>query len=206
MEICPVVWYPKAATARSSLAVAVEVGRLDVRHARPAVEPHGRPELAVGKPAQPDHRALVMVARKELAEIGDEEILQAVAVEVHGRHVIGMREARQDRHSLAVAIDEARSSSPCAIPSPAGRAAPSPSKSTSRTFDTRGRRRDLRHGQLPVDELDRRLCRVGPRLRRRQAIGCVLEVEGEAFSRSSGSGIWRNLLARGPAAPASARG
>ena len=97
------------------LAVAVEVGGFDVGHARPAVEPHGGPNLPLGSPRIQITAPLSMVARKELAEIGDEQILQAVFVEVDRRHVIGMRKAGEDRELAAVPTDEARSRSPCCI-------------------------------------------------------------------------------------------
>ena len=82
------------------LAVAVEIGGLDVGDTRPAVEPEGA-ELALAEPAEPDHGALAVIRRKELAEIGDEQILDAVAIDVGQRDVRGVRDARDDRQRAA---------------------------------------------------------------------------------------------------------
>ena len=137
-----------------------------------------------------------MVAWKELAEIGDEEILQAIAVEVHGRHVIGMREARQDRQ-LARSGDRQGAEQESLRHFGRQQVEPPVAVEIHEAHVRHcGRRRDLRHGQLPVDELDRRLGRVGPRLRRRQVIRRVAEVEGERLLQVVGQRDLAHLLAR----------
>ena len=82
------------------LAVAVEVRRFDVGDARPAVEPE-RAELALRQAAHPDHGALGVIGREELAHFGDEQILHAVLVDVGERDVSRMRNARDLRESPA---------------------------------------------------------------------------------------------------------
>jgi hypothetical protein len=68
------------------LAVSVEIRGFDVRHPGPAVEPR-RAELAAAEPAQPDHGPFVVIGGEELAQIADEEVLDAVAVDVGDRDV-----------------------------------------------------------------------------------------------------------------------
>ena len=100
IAICPVFRHPNAATSEIVPAIAVEVGGLDVGDPRPAVEPEGA-ELAVAESAQPDDGALVVIGREELAEIGDEQILDAVLVDVGQGDVRRMRDAG-DRRQRAV--------------------------------------------------------------------------------------------------------
>ena len=65
------------------IAVAVEVRGLDVGDTRQPADRERR-EPAVSQSTQPDDRALVVIARQELAEIGDEQILDAVPIEIDG--------------------------------------------------------------------------------------------------------------------------
>jgi hypothetical protein len=76
------------------LAVLVEIAGFDVGDARPAIQPH-RAELAVPYPAQPDHGAVVVIERGEFSEVSDQQVLDAIFVEIDGRDVVGMRDAGQ---------------------------------------------------------------------------------------------------------------
>jgi hypothetical protein len=76
------------------VAVAVEVGRLEVHRAR---QPLGKDVLV--EPAgcglsQPHDRALLVVLGQEVADIGDQQVQPAVLVEVHDRGVGGVRDLR----------------------------------------------------------------------------------------------------------------
>ena len=97
---CPVLRHPNAATARSGLAIAVEVRRIDAGDARPAVEPE-RAVFALRQAAHPDRGALGVIGREELAHFGDEEILHAVLVDVGERDMGRMGNARDLRESPA---------------------------------------------------------------------------------------------------------
>ena len=81
------------------LAVAVEVRRIDVGDTRPAVEPE-RAVFALRQAAHPDHGALVVIGREELAHFRDEEILHAVLVDVGERDVSRMGNAGDRRESV----------------------------------------------------------------------------------------------------------
>ena len=113
------------------LAVAVEVGGLDVGDARPAVEPEGA-ELAVARPRSQIDRALVVIGRKELAEIADEQILHAVLVDVGERDVrrvrnAGDRPTARRRRPPGWPVN----TSPWRMSVPSTSSCPSPSRSTS---------------------------------------------------------------------------
>ena len=160
------------------LAVAVEVGGLDVGDARPAVEPE-RAELAVAEAAQPDDGALVVIGGKELAEIGDEQILR--------RRRRRRRSARRARDAECWRRSRARRLDPagCAAEDDAlphvgaeqRRACLSPSKSTSWTFDTAGVSGMSGSVRLCLREAHRRFARIRPRLGRRQMVGRMAGVE-----------------------------
>ena len=109
----------------------------DVGHTRPSVEPE-RAELPVPETAHPDDRAFVVVRGKELAQVGDEQIEDAVLVEVDRRHVIGMRRRGQDRQVPDGSVGFALSTRPTRISVASISMWPSPSKSPSLTFDTAG--------------------------------------------------------------------
>ena len=91
---------PERGDGEVVLAVAVEVGRLDVGDARPSVQPE-RVELAVAQTSKPDHRAFVVILRKERPEIGNEQILDAVLVKVGHGDVRRVRDARDDGQRAA---------------------------------------------------------------------------------------------------------
>ena len=103
----PVFRHPNAATSEIVAAVAVEVSGFDIGDARPSVEPEGA-ELAVGESAQPDDRALVVIGREELAEIADEQILDAVLVDIGEGDVSRVRNAGDVRQRRTVSGRAAR--------------------------------------------------------------------------------------------------
>ena len=59
------------------------------------------PNLPLAEAAQPDHRPFGVIAGKELAQVGDQQVLDAVAIDVGQRHVRGVRDARDDRQRAA---------------------------------------------------------------------------------------------------------
>jgi len=93
--ICPVVWNPKAATARPFFRSPLKsAASTSATRGQPSSQKV--PNFPFGRPAQPDHRAFLMIVGEELAEIRDEEILKSVAVDVHQRHVRGVRRVREN--------------------------------------------------------------------------------------------------------------
>ncbi len=97
-KICTLARLPVAERAdeQIEIAVAVEVRGFDIGDPRQPANPEGR-VASVAQSAQPDDRALVVIARQELAEIGDEQIGDAVLVEIDGRGARGIRHARDER-------------------------------------------------------------------------------------------------------------
>ena len=85
----PILRQPNAATARSSLPSPLK-SAASTSATRGQPSSHIATELPVAEPAHPDHRAVVVIGGKELAQVGDQQILDAVFVEIHRRHVIGM--------------------------------------------------------------------------------------------------------------------
>ena len=89
----------KGADQQIEVAVAVEIGGLDVRDTRQTADRRGC-EPALAQSPQPDHRTLVVIARQELAEVGHEQVLDAVAIEIDDlaarriRQLCDRREAR----------------------------------------------------------------------------------------------------------------
>ncbi len=71
------------------VAVPVDVDGFHVGHAGEPTDGERR-EAAAGQRAQPRHRALLVVAREELAEVGHEQVEAPVPVQVDHRHVIGV--------------------------------------------------------------------------------------------------------------------
>ena len=120
------------------LAVAVEVGRLDVGHARPLVEPERGAEFALAEPAQPDHRPLLVIGGKEGAHVADEQVLDAVAIHVDERGVRRIRNAGDDRQRPPAGEGRPVKTTPWRMSVPSTSRRSSPSKSTRDTCDTAG--------------------------------------------------------------------
>ena len=74
---------PEGRDCQINPAVTVEVGALDVRHARPTFETERR-ERTVLASAEPDDGTVTLIGRQEPAEVADQEIEDAIAVEVDG--------------------------------------------------------------------------------------------------------------------------
>src|SRR3954447_15957987 len=62
-------------------AVGVEVRALDVRYARPTLETEGG-KRTVFASAEPDHGAVTLIGWQELAEVADQEVEVAIAIEI----------------------------------------------------------------------------------------------------------------------------
>ncbi len=77
------------------LARAAEVGGLHVGHPADALQQSDGRVGAVGPAAQPDDAAALAVGRLEAAEVGDDDVEDAVAVQVHHLGVAGVRHRRQ---------------------------------------------------------------------------------------------------------------
>ena len=118
-------------------AVAVEVGGLDIGDARPAVEPEGA-ELALAEAAQPDDGAVAVIGRKELAEIGDEQILDAVESTSVSMRCEGCGRLATTESALPAFAGWPVNTSPCRMSVPRTSSRLSPSKSTRRTCETAG--------------------------------------------------------------------
>ena len=71
------------------LAVAVEISRLHVRDAAHPFEQSDRREGAVGRAAEPDHAADLVVGRVEDAQVGDDDVRRAIAVQIDDFGVAG---------------------------------------------------------------------------------------------------------------------
>ena len=80
------------------VAVAVEVRGLDVGDAWQAANRRGR-ESARSQSPQPDDRAFVVIARQELAEVGHQQILDPVAIEIDGLAAGRIRQLRNRREA-----------------------------------------------------------------------------------------------------------
>jgi hypothetical protein len=84
-------------------AVSVEVARFHVGDARPPVE--GQRVVFQRAPATQQHdRALVVIGRQELTEIGHEEVASAVLVEIDHRDVRRVRQFGEGRHRRVTCV------------------------------------------------------------------------------------------------------
>ena len=81
-------------------AVAIEVRGFHVSHSRPAVQCE-RDEFSAALASEPDHRTFRVIRREELAEVRDEEILDAVTIGVGQGHVGGVRDVRDNGQPTA---------------------------------------------------------------------------------------------------------
>ena len=106
--------------------------------ARPAVQPERGAELPLAEPAQPDHGALLVIGGKELAHVGDEQILDAVRVDVGEGDVRRVRDAGDDRQRARRRAGRPVKTTPWRMSVPSTSSRPSPSKSTSDTCETAG--------------------------------------------------------------------
>ena len=160
------------------LPVAVEVRGFDVGDARPPVEPERR-EFAVAQPAQPDHRALLVIAGKEGPEVGDEQIGDAVLVQIRERDVGGVRDAGEDRQAAARFVRVAHEDH--ALAHVGAKDVEPPVAVDIDQVDVRdgGRVRHVRHRQRLPHELDGRLGGIRPGLRRGEPLGRARHVVRE---------------------------
>ena len=72
----------KDADDQVELAEAAEIGRLHVGHAAHLVQQGDGRERTVGPSAQPDDAAAAQVGRRKAAEVGDDDVEDAVTVEI----------------------------------------------------------------------------------------------------------------------------
>src|SRR5581483_5904096 len=77
-------------------AVAGEVGGAHVGDAADVLQQRDRRVRAVLGPAQPDDAAGAVVGAREVAQAGDDDVVDAVAVEVHDLGVRAAQPAGQD--------------------------------------------------------------------------------------------------------------
>ena len=162
---------PECGDRKIGLAVAVEIARFDVGDAgNPSAQ--NPPNFPLPSAAHPDDRAVGVIAREELAEIRDEQILQSVPVDVGERHVIGMRDVGDDLQGVSCG-SWPQNTVPWYISVPITSSLPSPSKSASCTLDTRRIVRRVGHAQTVAGEFQRRLGDRRPRLRRLETLGSV---------------------------------
>ena len=132
--MCPVVRHPNAATAGSFLPSPLKSPGFDVGDpGRPSAQ---NPPNFPSPSAHPDHRSVGVVAWQELTEVGDEQVLASVLVDVGERHVIRMRNVR-DHLQRALWIEMPQNTVPWYLRTIRS-SLPSPSKSASCTLDTAG--------------------------------------------------------------------
>ena len=91
----PVLRHPNAPTSRSGFAVAVEVSRLDVGDPREACQLE-HAVAAVLHPPEPRDAAVLVVAWQERPEVGDQQVVASVLVQVEQGRVRRVRDVGDD--------------------------------------------------------------------------------------------------------------
>ena len=167
------------------LAVAIEVGGLDVGDARPVVQPRHGAELALAHSLQPDHSALLVVGRKERAHVANEDVLDAVAVDVCKSCVRRVRNTGERLPTAGPAVTV-----PLECPArgeddalthvgPEQVQPPVAVDVFNRQARHRWRRRHVCHRQRAPLEAYRGVAGRGPGFWRRQSLGSLRLVEGK---------------------------
>ena len=96
---------PECRDDEIEIAIAIEVLRFDIRDARQAGS-HRRVEEWTERAlaAQPDGGPERVIGRQEAAQIGDEKVLDAVAIEIGHRGVRRVRHARETREAVVLHV------------------------------------------------------------------------------------------------------
>ena len=134
---CPVLRHPNAATARSILPSPLKSAASTLAILRPAIEPE-RAELPLRQAPHPDDRPFRVIGWEELPHLGDEQILDAVLVDVGNRDVRRVRDAGDLRQDARRRAGVPLKTSPWRMSVPSRSSRPSPSRSISRTCETAG--------------------------------------------------------------------
>ena len=92
----------EAADDDVEVAVAVEVGGAGIGRARQSGGDRHRDERLIAAAAEPVDGAVCMVGRLERSQVGDEEVVEAVLVEVDRLDVGGVRQARDRLQRVAI--------------------------------------------------------------------------------------------------------
>src|SRR5438128_9298080 len=86
----PVVAPTKSGYDQIQLAAATEISSLHIRDATDAVQQRVRLKAPIAQATQPDHTAARSIGRLHAAQIGDQNVLDAVAVEIDNLRVSGV--------------------------------------------------------------------------------------------------------------------
>src|SRR3982751_2469094 len=164
---------PEGSDREIGLAVAVEIGRLDVGNPGPPVEPE-RAELPRRQGAQPDDGAIMVITGDELSEVRDEHVLPPVAVEIGERDVRRMRNAGNDREGAACLLWMTGEYRPLAHVRRENVECAVPVEVDQLNVRHGGIVRHVRYAEAIMRELDRRLGRIRPALGRSEGVRRIL--------------------------------
>ena len=78
------------------LAVAVEIRRLNIRHSPQAVQQRDGSESSIRPATKPHDFTDFIIGRAEASQIGNDQVLDPVSVQVHDFGMAGVRQFRQD--------------------------------------------------------------------------------------------------------------